>query len=428
MLFFIAWRNLWRNRIRSILTISALAGGLALMIVYTTLIQGMSKQMINFATNISIGHLQIHRQSYIDDQDVYATMSWDLLSYLEKKREYKFAPRLYGAGLGAAGNLSTGIMLKAIDPEKEQQVTTILNHVRMGKADLGLIQDANSSDPALVIYGVVIGAQLAKNLKISPGDELIIITQAIDGSIGNGLFRVSGILKHIEPNFDRTGVLMSIPALQSLMYLENGFHELAVSINENDNLVERKQSLQEIVSQWSKDNEITKYKNGDPIVVRSWRDIVSSIADMLDINESIVYVIGGIMIGLASLGMMNTMLMAIYERTHEFGILLSIGMGRFWLLFMVLLESFFLSLVSAVVGSLLGIGYSLYLERYGIDLSGSLPDGVDIGGILWEPVWLGSFTPGSVLVGIIIMISIAMLASLIPSWRTVRLKPAEITR
>ncbi len=398
------------------------------MIVYTTLIQGMSKQMINFATNISIGHLQIHRQSYINDQDIYATMPWDLLSYLEKKREYKFAPRLYGAGLGAAGKLSTGIMLKAIDPEKEQQVTTILNHVRMGKADLGQVQHADSSDPALVIYGVVIGAQLAKNLKISPGDELIIITQAVDGSIGNGLFRVSGILKPIEPNFDRTGVLMSIPAIQSLLYLENGFHELVVSINEKDDLIERKKSLQEDVSQWSKDNEITKYKNGDPIVVRSWRDIVSSIADMLDINESIIYVIGGIMIGLASLGMMNTMLMAIHERTHEFGILLSIGMGRFWLLFMVLLESFFLSLVSAIAGGLLGIGYSLYLERYGIDLSGSLPDGVDIGGILWEPVWLGSFTPDSVFIGIIIMISIAMLASLIPSWRTVRLKPAEITR
>jgi len=428
MLVFIAWRNLWRNKMRSILTISALAGGLALMIVYTTLIQGMSKQMINFATNISIGYLQVHRQSYIDDHDIYATMPWDLLNHLEKKQAYKFAPRLYGAGLGAAGNLSTGIMLKAIDPEKERQVTTIMDHVRMGKADLALVQSSGQDDPALDIYGVVIGAQLAKNLKVSPGDELIIITQAIDGSIGNGLFRVTGILKPIEPNFDRTGVLMSVPAIQSLIYLENGFHELAVSINEKDDLNERKISLQEDLSAWSKNNETTNSSSYDPIVVRSWRDIVSSIADMLDINKSIIYVIGGIMIGLASLGMMNTMLMAIHERTHEFGILLSIGMGRYWLLFMVLLESFFLSLVSAVAGGLLGIGYSLYLERYGIDLSGSLPDGVDIGGILWEPVWLGSFTPDSVFVGIIIMISIAMLASLIPSWRTVRLSPVEITR
>ncbi len=428
MLIFIAWRNLWRNRMRSILTISALAGGLALMIVYTTLIQGMSRQMINFATNISIGHLQIHRQSYIDDQDIYATMPWVLLNHLEKKRAYKFAPRIYGAGLGAAGNLSTGIMLKAIDPEKERQVTTILDYIRQGKANLDLVPHSGLDNSALDIYGVVVGAQLAKNLKISPGDELIIITQAVDGSIGNGLFQVSGILKPIEPNFDRTGVLMSIPAIQSLIYLENGFHELAVSIDEKDDLTERKQSLQEDVSTWSKNNETSKNFRDDPIVVRSWRDIVSAIADMLDINKSIIYVIGGIMIGLASLGMMNTMLMAIHERTHEFGILLSIGMGRFWLLFMVLLEAFFLSLVSAITGGLLGIGYSLYLERYGIDLSGSLPDGVDIGGILWEPVWLGSFTPDSVFIGIIIMISIAMLASLIPSWRTVRLNPAEITR
>lgn len=424
MLVFIAWRNLWRNRIRSILTISALAGGLALMIVYTTLIQGMSKQMINFATNISIGHIQIHRQSYIDDQDVYAILPWKLLTELETNKEINSAPRIYGAGLGAAGNLSTGIMLKAIDPEKEKYVTTILDHVRTGKVNLNIIQRPGSDNSALEIYGVVIGAQLAKNLKILPGDELIIITQAIDGSIGNGLFQVSGILKPIEPNFDRTGVLMSIPALQSLMYLENGFHELVVSIDENADLFEMKKNLQQEVTSWSKKNDVTK----DAIVVRSWRDIISTVADMLDINKSIIYVIGGIMIGLASLGMMNTMLMAIHERTHEFGILLSIGMGRFWLLLMVMLESFFLSLVSALAGSLLGIGLSIYLEHYGIDLSSSMPDGFDIGGIIWEPVWLGSFTPDSVIIGIVIMISIAMLASLIPSWRTVRLNPAEIIR
>lgn len=424
MLIFIAWRNLWRNKIRSILTISALAGGLALMIVYTTLIQGMSKQMTNFATNISIGHMQIHRQSYIDDQDIYATLPWTLIKHLQQTKEIKIAPRIYAAGLGAVGNLSTGVMLKAIDPEKEKHVTTILNHVRMGKADLGRVWQPDKYDPVLEIYGVVVGAQLAKNLKIHPGDELIIITQAIDGSIGNGLFQVSGILKPIEPNFDRTGVLMSIPALQSLMYLENGFHELAVSISEKDDLFAAKKILQKNVSQWSKENRL----DNDAVVVRSWRDIVSTVAEMLDINRSIIYFIGGIMIGLASLGMMNTMLMAIHERTHEFGILLSIGMGRFWLLFMVLLESFFLSLVSALAGSLLGIGLSIYLERYGLDLSGSMPDGFDIGGIVWEPVWKGSFTFDSVIIGIVIMITIAMLASLIPSWRTVRLNPAEIIR
>lgn len=428
MLLFIAWRNLWRNRIRSILTISALAGGLALMIVYTTLIQGMSKQMINFATNISIGHIQVHRQSYIDDQDIYAVLPWQLLSELENNKNINAAPRLYGAGLGAAGNLSTGILLKAIDPEKEKQVTTILNHVRTGKMDLDIVPQTEINNSTLDIYGVVIGAQLAKNLKILPGDELIIITQAIDGSIGNGLFQVSGILKPIEPNFDRTGVLMSIPALQSLLYLENGFHELAVSIDENADLLAMKKNLQQEISSWSKNNGVTKNTNGDAIVVRSWRDIISTVADMLDINKSIIYVIGGIMIGLASLGMMNTMLMAIHERTHEFGILLSIGMGRFWLLLMVMLESFFLALVSALAGSLLGTGLSIYLENYGIDLSGSMPDGFDIGGIIWEPVWLGSFTPDSVVIGIIIMITIAMLASLIPSWRTVRLNPAEIIR
>jgi len=422
MLVFIAWRNLWRNKIRSILTISALAGGLALMIVYTTLIQGMSKQMINFATNISLGQLQIHRQSYINDQDIYSVIPWKLINDLARTKGFHFAPRMYSAGLGAAGNFSTGVMLKAIDPDKEKEVTTIMDHVRTGKVNLERIENSSDDKQGLQIYGVVIGAQLAKNLQVKPGSELIIITQAVDGSIGNGLFQVSGILKPIEPNFDRTGVLMSITALQSLIYLQDGFHELAVSSGADIDVKEMKETLQKKVSSWSNQNENTT----DKLIVRSWKDIISTVAEMLDVNKSIIYIVGAIMVGLASLGMMNTMLMAIHERTHEFGILLSIGMGRFWLLSMVLLESLFLSLVSALAGSLLGVGLSLYLEAYGIDLSGSLPDGFDIGGIIWEPVWLGSFTPDSVFIGIVIMISIAMLASFIPSWRTVRLNPAEI--
>lgn len=424
MLLFIAWRNLWRNKIRSVLTISALAGGLALMIVYTTLIQGMSKQMTNFATNISIGHMQVHRETYINDQDMYSVLPLNLISHLEKNNNITVAPRLYAAGLGASGKQSTGVMLKAVNPLKENKVTTILDHVRLGEANLDRIIHNEKYNPDLEIYGVVIGAQLAKNLKISPGDELIIITQAADGSIGNGIFHVAGILKPVEPNFDRMGVLMSIPALQSLMYLENGVHEIAISIHDKADLFEAKNTLEKDIINWSKYNDTGK----DKIIVRTWRDIVSTVAEMLDINQSIIYFIGGIMVGLASLGMMNTMLMAIHERTHEFGILLSIGMGRFWLLFMVMLESFFLSLVSAFTGSLLGIGLSLYLEKYGINLSTSLPDGFDIGGIIWEPIWKGFFTLESVFVGIVIMLAIAMLASLIPSWRTVRLNPAEIIR
>jgi len=162
--------------------------------------------------------------------------------------------------------------------------------------------------------------------------------------------------------------------------------------------------------------------------VRNWRELVPMIADMLEISKTMVFIIGFIIIGLASMGMLNTMLMAVHERSHEFGILLAIGMKRRWLLLMVLLESFFLSLVSALAGSILGLAVVGYFEKRGIDLSGSLPDGYDWGGIIFEPVMQVHLEIMDLFSACVLMIVITLISSLIPSWRIVRLKPAEVMR
>jgi ABC-type lipoprotein release transport system permease subunit len=167
---------------------------------------------------------------------------------------------------------------------------------------------------------------------------------------------------------------------------------------------------------------------GGVAVVRNWRQLNPAVSDMLQLSRSMLLLIGMIVVGLASLGMLNTMLMAVYERTHEFGILLSIGMKPRWLLLMVMLESFFLALVSAVIGSILGILAARYLETHGIDFSASMPDGYDWAGMTFEPVMRGYFEPSQVVEACFLMLFVSLLASLIPSWRTVRLKPAEVLR
>ncbi|MBE9515790.1 MAG: ABC transporter permease [Proteobacteria bacterium] len=425
LLVFIAWRNLWRNRIRSALTISALTIGLGLMIVYVALIEGMTRQMVDFATKISTGHIQVHRTAYIENQDLYALMPWKLVAALDGVDGVNVAPRLYAAGLAAAGDESTGVMIKAVDPERERAVTSLLKHVRSGEVRLDPVQ-SDTSDFGLPQHHVVIGAQLAKNMGVSAGAELVLITQAADGSIGNAIYQVAGVLKPVEPGFDRMGILMSIKAFQELMYIENGVHELAITTDNIDLLAGYQANIESVVADFNISASATDY--GGPVQVRNWRQLVPVVSDMLEMNESIIYFVGAFIVGLAALGMMNTVLMAVHERQHEFGILLSIGMNRFRLLFMVLLESFFLSLVSALLGAGLGVSVSRYLEVHGIDLSAWLPDGMDWGGIIFEPVWKSYLTIESVIVGILIMVTISMFASLIPSWRTVRMKPAEVMR
>lgn len=420
LLQFIAWRNIWRNPIRSGLTISALAGGLIMLILYAVLLEGMSRQMVTYATDISSSHLQIHRSAYIDNQDIYATLPWSYLTALENSSlPVKIAPRLYAAALASSKDNSTGVMIKAINPQRERHVTKLLSHLRSGEASFEPKQKNASTH-----YPVLVGAQLARNLQLSPGSELILVTQAIDGSIGNALFEVTGVLKPLEPNFDRMGVLMSIKAYQSLMYQEDGFHELAIKAQHIDHLNTLQKQLQTQITHLQKQTPLDEL--GGKVIIRNWKELNPPVADMLELSGTMLLIVGLIVIGLASLGMINTMLMSVHERTHEFGTLLAIGMKARWILLMVVIESFYLALISAIIGSIIGSVITKQFEDKGIDFSHMMPDGYDWAGVVFEPVMKGYLIPEQVFQASLLMILLTMLAALIPSWRIVRLKPAEV--
>ncbi len=424
ILVFTAWRNVWRNPVRSLLTISALAGGLVMVILYAALIGGMTEQTVRYATELSTSHLQAHRKAFIADQDLYATMPWPWLERVEGDLPgMRFAPRLYAAALASAADSSAGVLLKAIDPQREAAVTTTLEHVRNGTLELG---PAPPDERGLERYNVALGAHLARSLNVGPDSELVLVTQAADGSIGNALYRVSAVLKPIEPAFDRMGVLMSITAYRQLMTLDDGFHELAVRLADAEGIAPAQAALDAEMARLQAVEPSDEL--GGPVVVRNWRQLSPALSDMIEMSRSLLLFVGVIVVGLASMGMLNTMLMAVHERTHEFGILLAIGMKRRWLLLMVVLESCFLALVSTLAGSVVGILAAGVLARHGIDFSSSMPDGYDWAGIVFEPVIRGHVEYWQVVQAALLMIVVAMLAALVPSWHTTRLKPAEVMR
>jgi ABC-type lipoprotein release transport system permease subunit len=434
MLLFISWRNIWRNPIRSLLTVSALSGSLVMLILYSALLEGMSDQMVSYATDISTGKLQIHRKAYLDDQDLYATLSWQTLNQLEKQNpELKFAPRLYAAGLASSKQNSTGVLIEAVDPKQENQVTHLLEHLRNGKADLSMAPIKNDTQDEINPegYGVLVGTQLAKNLQLTLGSELILMTQAADGSIGNALYRVTGILSPFDPNFDRMGVLMSVPAYQDLMAMQNGMHEVAIKTPEDADLAKIQQHLQQQLAQIS----TQQLKSGDTLknlggkfVVETWKQLNPSVASMLSLSRSMLLIIGVIVVSLAALGMINTLMMAIHERTHEFGILLSIGLKRWAILVMILLESLYLAVLSAIIGAVIGGGVALRFEHHGIDFSSQLPDGYDWAGVVFEPIMKGSISMDQIWQAVILMLVLTVIASLIPALRTLKLNTAEAIR
>ena len=246
-LAFMAWRNLWRNPSRSALTMAALAGSLVLLILYIALVGGMTRQMVEHATDLSIGHMQVQRKAFIADQDLYATLPSELAGATgadpagARPSHRVCTPPAWPA----RHRLPNGVMIKAIDPVREPQVTRVLDSVRDGSAELGT---PKADSDGLTRHPVLIGAQLAKNMKVAPGDELVIVTQAFDASIGNALFRISGVLKPVDPGFDRTGVMMSIDAYRALMAMESGFHELAIHLDDASMLLDAQSRLQQAVA------------------------------------------------------------------------------------------------------------------------------------------------------------------------------------
>ena len=424
ILLFTAWRNVWRNPVRSLLTISALAGGLVMVILYSALIGGMTEQSVRYATELSTSQMQVHRQAFIDDQDLYATMPWAWLERAQRDLPgMRFAPRLYAAALASAADSSAGVMIKAVDPRLEAGVTTTLEHVRSGSLELGL---ATPGARGLERYNVALGAHLARSLNVAPGGEVVLVTQAADGSIGNAIYRVAAVLKPMEPAFDRLGVLMSIDAYRQLMTLDDGFHELAIKIADGQELGAAQAALSAELLRLQQAEPLDPL--GGPAIARNWRQLSPALSDLIEMSRSLLLFVGLIVAGLASMGMLNTMLMAVHERTHEFGIMLAIGMKRRWLLVMVVLEAFFLALVSAAAGSIAGVLGSGVLARHGIDFSSWMPDGYDWAGIVFEPVIRAHLGYPQVAQAVLLMIVVALLAALVPSWHTTRLKPAEVMR
>jgi ABC-type lipoprotein release transport system permease subunit len=396
---------------------------MSLMIGLGALMEGLLRQMETYATDLSLGQVQLHRQEFIDDRELYAQLPADLLQALEADTPYRYAPRLYASALASAGDLSEGVLLKGVDVVREGQVTRLPGHLRRGSFALGEpVRRASAEHPA--IHPVVLGYRLAERLKVDVGGEIVLITQAADGSIGNGLFQVVGVLSPVELGFDRSGMLLSIQAFNTLMVMHGGYHEIAVRLPPDAPVEAAQQRIQDLAAAWTVNHELPA--TGGAVVVRRWQQINPTVADMLSFSDIYTTVISVIIFSIAALGMLNTMLMAVFERSREFGILMAMGVGRFSLTLMVLLESFFLSLVGGLVGGIAGALLGWWLEVDGIDFSSYMPDGIDWAGVILEPVYRGHLLWKHVWTAEIIMIAIIMAASLIPTWRTVRLKPAQV--
>jgi putative ABC transport system permease protein len=396
-----AWRNLWRNPRRSIVTVAAMTLALWVMILYSGLVQGYWRGMERGVLDMEVGDLQVFAPGYLDSPSLYTNIS-DPATVLRRLDQlgYPASPRLLGGGLAAAGEQSAGVSLRGVDVRRDARVCRISTAVGEGAW-------LDPRDPK----GVVIGRRLAKALGVRAGQELVVVTQGADGSLANDLYRIRGVLKTVADGTDRTAVFMNEAAFRELLVLPRGTHQIIVRRPEAVPLEVAAARVRSVAGQ---------------LDVRTWQQLLPTVASMLESSRSVVFVAFATIYLAVSILVLNAMLMAVFERIRELGVLKALGVGPLRVLALILLESGIQTGIAVVVALLASLPGIYYLARFGVDV-GKL-GGVSMLGHAMPPIWYGVYTAETLTAPIAMLVAMVLIGVLYPAFKAAWIRPVAAMR
>jgi len=393
-----AWRNVWRNYRRSMVTIAAMTLALWVELLYSGLVTGMFVDMEDDVTEMETGDIQLFVEDYLERPSLYSVVAHqdDILKRL-KDAGYDATARLMSGGLGASGDLSSGVNIIGVDPARDGTVLRI---------DTALAEGAwlDDADPS----GVVVGRGLARTLALKPGSELVVLSQRTDGGPANQKYIVRGVLMSVGASVDRVGVLMPTGAFRDLTSLEDGAHKIIVKRPDTQELNAAADAVRKLVPE----AKVMTWAELNPILAQ----MLQGVQVMMGFMYFIIYVAVAILI-------LNAMLMAVFERIREFGVLKAIGYSPLQVLTMMLLEGMLQACIATLAGVTLALGPMWYLQTYGLDVG--VLGGVSMVGMTMPAIWRGSFTLASGLVPVLMLFVIVFFAVLYPALKAAWIRPVE---
>ncbi len=402
MLLKLAWRNVWRNKRRSIITISAVVFAVMLSIVMRGIQHGTYALNIKSAVEIFSGYLQVQKTGYQKNRTLQKSFRVDdeLRKILDETPAITgYAPRIMGDGLISFRDNSQGAAIIAVDPAYEKNTSTLMEKVRGG--------EFFSSDSS---YDIVVGYKLLENLQASIGDTIVILSQGFDGSLGNLKFRIGGLLKTGAIDFDRRIVLMGLRTAQELLTMYGRVNLVAISLDDLDAVDAVKQSVAEKLP-------------GDEREVLDWKEIMPGLQQNMKLDEVGGILFLAILVLVVAFGIMNTVMMSVTERFREFGVSLSIGMPYRKLVTLVFLETVVIVLIGLLIGNLIAGGINYYIVENPIIFTGDFAALYEEYGFLPR---LESSLKSSVFLDASIMIFIvSVLMSLYPIFKVYKLEPLK---
>lgn len=401
-----AWRNLWRNRRRTIVTVLSIAFGIMVAVLFTGLGDLNYTKMINLAARLGTGHVTIQHPGYQDAPSLKRTITGVSAlrkTVLEDGDVLRAVPRITGPTMLATAGQSYGAYFMAIDPAAEDRGTlSILEAVKEGK----MFESASSK-------GIVVGSRMADNLNLKPGRKVVYTMTDKEGEIVSGLARVTGILETGAPSIDGTFCLLPIGTLrEALGYGPDEATQLAIFISDqrrSDDVAGR-----------------VRAAVGGRVAVLTWHDTQPEISGFVSMKVGAARFLELLILVLVAAGILNTLLVSVLERVREFGIMMAIGFSPGRLFGLVMWESLWLGLVGIAASVMLTAGPYYYMNTRGLDFSAMTGGtGGSVAGVVVDPILRCAIYPENAVAIVIIVLLATLLSGVYPAWKAGRVVPVE---
>lgn len=401
----IAWRNLWRNRRRTALALSAIGLSVTLVLAYDSVLRAYGDWMVATVTGPMLGHVQAHAPGWRRDRGMDRTLpgAATRLAALRADPAVTVATgRVYAPALAALGEEGFAVVVVGLDPPAEA-------------GPMGLLAGAPELPRG---RRVLMGRALAELMGVEDGDAVALVGQGADGSLANDLYTVAARVSTPVDLVNRQAVLVELGEAQALFSMPDEVHEIVVRLRDPGPVAAEAARLA-----------------GSPALrgaeVLDWRTLAPEMVGLIELVQSVWVFVLVLVLAAAAAGVANTMLMATFERTHELGMLLALGARPGRIVRLILVESAALGLVGALVGSAIGVALVAATHARGVDyaaLTGGGPSELSFGGLQWSLVLHPTLEPVDVVRVVAAVVLTSLVASLWPALRAARLEPTRALR
>jgi ABC-type transport system, involved in lipoprotein release, permease component len=385
----LAWRNIWRNKRRTLITTASIFFGVVLSAYMTSMQEGSYDQYIKAIVNFYSGYLQIHQKGFWDNKVINNTfeLSRSINKCVKKSSGITVvAPRLETFALGSAQDITKVVMMIGISPGKENAITRL-------KIKLVHGQYLSEND-----NGILVGSALAKYMKLEVNDTLIVIGQGYHGVSAAGKYPVRGIVKQPSPELDRSVVYMELAHCQDLFSASNRLTSLVMMVADEKMVAPAKA-------------ELTK-SLGNNYEVMDWKEMNSLLLSQIDADRSGGIIFKAVLYMIIAFGILGTVIMMIAERKKEMGMMIAVGMQKMRLAWILLLETIFMGVVGIIAGVAVSIPLTYYFTQHPIYITGQA--GETLMQMGFEPILSFSMAPRVFYNQAVVILVIALVIGLYP--------------